>query len=48
MLYAAFVLMLPNKNRWIGWSIVGFVWITLFNINMMLKDYSFSKKEGWN
>eukprot|EP00351_Strombidinopsis_sp_SopsisLIS2011_P002207 CAMPEP_0116885116 /NCGR_PEP_ID=MMETSP0463-20121206/18327_1 /TAXON_ID=181622 /ORGANISM="Strombidinopsis sp, Strain SopsisLIS2011" /LENGTH=76 /DNA_ID=CAMNT_0004542937 /DNA_START=601 /DNA_END=828 /DNA_ORIENTATION=+ len=30
-----------------AWYIVLWVWLVLFNIRMLNKDYSLSKKKGW-
>ena len=48
MLYSAFVFLLPKESRLIGWGILAFAWSTLFAMNILLKDHSFSKKEGWS
>jgi len=49
MIYCSYVLTLPSPKRWIGWGILGFVWLSIFAMNMVLKDHnSLSKKEGWD
>lgn len=45
MLYASFAVLV---GRWTPWIILGTVWLTVFNMNMYLKDQtSLKKKEGW-
>ena len=44
MLYAAFGILV---QRWEVWAIYSYMWCIIFMIRMNVKDYSLSKKEGW-
>ncbi len=45
MVYGAFATMIGS---WISWAILLFIWITVFNLNIYLKDAtSLQYKDGW-
>ena len=44
MIYSSFALVI---RLWTPWLILGWVWSFLFVSNMLSKDYSLSKKVGW-
>lgn len=45
MIYGSYALM---ARHWLAWAILAWVWIGYFSINMILKDRSLAKKEGWD
>ena len=46
LVYGSFGIMIGN---WISWGILVFIWLTVFNLNIYLKDVtSLQKKEGWD
>lgn len=45
MIYASFALV---AQRWEPWYILGFIWSVIFSSRMMAKEYSLSKKNGYD
>ena len=45
MLYASFAFLVNNN---IVWFIMSYMWFGVFVIRMSMKDYSLSKKKGWD
>jgi protein-S-isoprenylcysteine O-methyltransferase Ste14 len=45
MLYASFGVLC---QKWEVWAIFAYVWCLIFPLRMSCKDYSLSKKEGWD
>ncbi|EGR34892.1 steroid 5-alpha c-terminal domain protein [Ichthyophthirius multifiliis] len=44
ILYGGFAIV---GGAWENYALLLFIWTTLFNLNIYLKELSFSKKEGW-
>ncbi|HNR07350.1 MAG TPA: DUF1295 domain-containing protein [Saprospiraceae bacterium] len=44
LIYATYALM---ASHWLGWAVLAWVWSGYFLVNMILKDRSLSRHEGW-
>lgn len=44
MIYASYALMV---DHWLPWLILGWVWIGVFLVNMLMKEESLSRYPGW-
>ena len=45
MLYGSFGVL---TQRWEYWFVLSYIWAIIFVIRMKIKDYSLSKKDGWD
>lgn len=45
MIYGSFALMV---NHWLPWLVLAWVWCGVFAVNMMVKEASLSRYDGWN
>jgi protein-S-isoprenylcysteine O-methyltransferase Ste14 len=44
LIYGAYALL---AGHWLGWLVLAWVWSVYFSVNMVLKDRSLSRYEGW-